>query len=76
MKKTSSLILSFLVLMSLCLFMAKPVAATTPIENTWVEMAPLQQPRGALSVVAVDGAIFAIGGSTSEYPSSTGSGGF
>jgi N-acetylneuraminic acid mutarotase len=61
-----------------CVMIAEPISATTTVENSWKEMASMDQARGGLGVVAVDGAIFAIGGSTSDasYPSSPESYGF
>ena len=53
----------------------KPVSSSTVAENSWIEKIPMPTARGGLGVVAVDGAIYAIGGSTSEYPSSADLGG-
>ena len=69
-----ALVLVFLTASSTIL--AMPVSGTSASENTWTTKAPMPTARGGLGVVAVDGAVYAIGGSTSQYPSSTGSGGF
>ena len=74
--KSFAVVLVFVFLIAPIIMIAKPVSGGSTIGNSWVERAPMPTARGGLGVVAVDGAVYAIGGSTSEYPSSTGSGGF
>jgi len=64
-KFISLMLLSFLILSS---FIAtfNAVSATDLVENSWNEKAPMNQARSDLSVVAVDGKIYAIGGQTSD----------
>jgi N-acetylneuraminic acid mutarotase len=54
------------------------ISKAQPEENTWKTLAPMQQARGGLGVVAVDGKIYAIGGSTASgpYPADFFKGGF
>ena len=56
--------------------MIGPACGDTVTGNIWITKAQMPTARGGLGVVAVGGTVYAIGGSTSEYPSSTGSGGF
>lgn len=75
MSRGFALVLVLFFLTASCLISPKPVDGTLQ-ENSWVGKAPMPTARGGLGVVAVDGAVYAIGGSTSQYPSSTGSCGF
>ena len=65
MRRILGLMLVLIFASASCVMIAEPVSATTTVENSWKEMAPMNQARGGLGVVTVDGAIFAIGGSTS-----------
>ena len=56
-------VLVFLIASSI--IVAEPVSGFSAVgENTWVEMAPMQQARSGLGVIAVEGKIYAIGGTT------------
>jgi hypothetical protein len=63
------------------LILIKPAFGTSysaePVANSWTEMAQLNQARGGLGVIAVNGAIYAIGGSTGSglYPADAGESG-
>ncbi len=57
------LVLVFLTASSIIVVL--PVSGATETENTWVEMAPMHQARSGLGVIAVDGKIYAIGGTIS-----------
>jgi hypothetical protein len=79
MSKIVALLLILAILTASCLSVSKPAfssAATT--EDTWVSKAPMQQARAGLGVVAVNGKIYAIGGSTAsgQYPPDLEFGGF
>jgi hypothetical protein len=72
MSKGIALILIFVFLTASCLIFTRPAFADeASIGNSWAEKAPMNQARGGLGVIAVDDAIYAIGGSTSgvSYPS-------
>src|SRR5208283_4470919 len=68
MGKVFALFLILAFLTAPFIMVAKPVFATSMIPDSWAEKAPMQQARGGLGVVAVNGAIYAIGGSTSSSP--------
>jgi N-acetylneuraminic acid mutarotase len=68
MGKGAALLLVIAFLTASCIMAAKPVHAS--IEDSWVSKAPMQVARGGLGVAAVNGKIYAIGGSTASglYP--------
>ena len=69
MNKSFALTIVLIFLVTSCITMATPVSADTVTENSWVSKAPLHVARSALGVVALNGKIYAIGGSTStRYP--------
>ncbi|MGD0405922.1 MAG: hypothetical protein ABSB10_04650 [Candidatus Bathyarchaeia archaeon] len=69
MGKGLVLVLVLVFLMSPCIIVVKPVSADNVTENSWVSKAPMHVARSALGVVALNGEIYAIGGSTStRYP--------
>jgi hypothetical protein len=79
MSKSAALLLVLVFLVASCLVVAKPAfssAATT--EDTWAAKAPMHEARSGLGVVAVNGKIYAIGGSTAsgQYPPDVEFGGF
>jgi len=60
----SLLVLVFLTLSFI--MAAKPISAAIPVENSWTSKAPMHQARSVLGVAAVNGKIYAIGGSTAS----------
>lgn len=65
-----------------CVFVAKPISATSSIEDSWVEKAQMNHGRVYLGVAAVDDKIYAIGGcdlsasgGSEEFPATSYSGG-
>ena len=69
MNKSFALTIVLIFLVTSCITMATPVSADTVTENSWVSKAPMHVARSALGVVALNGKIYAIGGSTStRYP--------
>jgi hypothetical protein len=64
MWKNFSLVLSVLILIS-CLVAVNPVDAENPVEDLWQTKAPMNRARSDFGTVAVDGKIYAIGGSIS-----------
>jgi hypothetical protein len=71
MRQVFALLLVLIFAATACVMISEPTSAATTVGNSWKEMASMNQARGGLGVVAVDGAIFAIGGSISSasYPS-------
>jgi ribosomal protein S8 len=76
MRKSVTLLLVLFFLTASCLTIAKPVSAASP--NSWETKAPMHQARAGLGVVAVNGKIYAIGGTTAsgQYPPDCFAGGF
>src|SRR3989304_2088062 len=66
MRKGVALLLVLVFLTASLIMAAKPVSAATPVENSWTPRAPMHQARGGLGVAAVNGKIYAIGGTTSS----------
>jgi hypothetical protein len=65
MKKALTLLLALFFLTTSCVIMAKPaLSAADEAEDTWSAKAPMQEARGRLGVAAVNGKIYAIGGSS------------
>ena len=62
MSKTLALALVLVFLTASTIIVAKPVSGVSAIENSWVEKALMQKERLGLGVIAVDGKIYAIGG--------------
>ena len=77
MRKSVGLVL-VLVFLAACMIVTMPVPASAEeTENTWVPKAPMHQARAGLGVVAVNGKIYAIGGTTSSTSYAfAGAGGF
>jgi N-acetylneuraminic acid mutarotase len=71
MNKNIALLFILVFLTASCIVVAKPVLSSADeAEDSWVSKAPMQQARGGLGVAAVNGKIYAIGGSTASglYP--------
>jgi hypothetical protein len=66
MSKTLALVIVLVFLNASSIIVALPVSGASAAENTWVELAPLNIARAWLGVAAVNGKIYAIGGSTAS----------
>ena len=77
MGKSAAAILSLIFLTASCV-MVKPASSADPAEDTWAAKEPMQQARAGLGVAAVNGKIYAIGGTTASgmYPPDCFYGGF
>jgi hypothetical protein len=65
-KIVALLLLSSVVTSLLCVVSVKPVFASFPIEDSWTQMASMNQARAGLGVVSANGKIYAIGGTTAS----------
>ena len=75
MTKKAVGIMAILVLLTVTfLSLATPIFGVALAEDSWVQKAPMHEARSGLGVVAVNGKIYAIGGSTTtgSYPYSDG----
>jgi hypothetical protein len=71
MRKSAALLLVLIFLTASSLMVAKPAfSSVTVIGDTWATKAPMPTARAGLGVVAVNGKIYAIGGTTAggQYP--------
>jgi hypothetical protein len=78
-RKTVALLFVLFFLTGSCVMVAKPAFSSAEIvEDSWVSKAPMQQARAGLGVAAVNGKIYAIGGTTARglYPHDLFTGGF
>jgi hypothetical protein len=79
MRKSVALLLALFFLTASCVIVAKPAfSSADTAEDTWAKKASMQQARAGLGVAAVNGKIYAIGGTTARgmYPPDCFSGGF
>jgi len=65
MNKSLALVLVFLFITG-CIAVAKSASANSIAQNSWAELAPMNVARAFLGVAAVNGKIYAIGGSTAS----------
>jgi hypothetical protein len=70
MRKSVALLLVFVFLTASCIMVKPAFSSAVDAENTWTQKAPMHQARAGLGVVAVNGKIYAIGGThaTGQYP--------
>jgi N-acetylneuraminic acid mutarotase len=79
MGKSAAAMLVLVFLTASCVMVAKPAfSSADTAEDTWTKKAPMHQARAGLGVAAVNGKIYAIGGTTASgsYPPDIFSGGF
>ena len=79
MRKSVAVMLVLVFSVASCLVVAKPAFSSADVaEDTWAAKAPMHQARAGLGVVAVNGKIYAIGGSTAsgQSPPDVSGGGF
>jgi N-acetylneuraminic acid mutarotase len=66
MNKIIAFMLIFFFISGLSVTVFSAVYASSLVEDTWHTKTPMSQARDSLSVVAVDGKIYAIGGQTND----------
>jgi N-acetylneuraminic acid mutarotase len=64
MRKSAALLLALVFLTASCIAVKPSISSTDVTEDTWVSKASMQVARSNLGVAAVNGKIYAIGGST------------
>ncbi|MCW4045933.1 MAG: hypothetical protein NWE94_10530 [Candidatus Bathyarchaeota archaeon] len=65
MRKSATLLLVLVFLIASCVMAVNPVFSSAAVaEDSWARKAPMHQARAGLGVIAVNGKIYAIGGTT------------
>jgi hypothetical protein len=68
MSKSVAAILVLFFMVASCIAVKPALSSADVVEDSWESKAPMQQARAGLGVVAVNGKIYAIGGSTASGP--------
>jgi hypothetical protein len=77
-KIVAPLLLGLVITAVFCVLPVKPVSASFAVEDSWTQMASMNQARAGLGVIAVNGKIYAVGGTTAsgQSPPDAYNGGF
>lgn len=66
MRKIIALVIVLVLLTATSTFLTNTICGVTSTENTWITRTPMEQARSCLGVAAVNGKIYAIGGSAAS----------